>query len=212
MPANPSSLGGTCKLFRFLSFWHLPSPGGIIPPTASLCSLLQSSSEGRHRVEHFTNSRLLAIGLYLWCGISSWSPIRIIRSAGRWQRAAKHCWAANTSAGRRESSAIFQYDPEGAFVASTWSVVETRDSTNGAHPTSITDFPMFQYFTAVERTTRPDWSGPCEQVHRLEPLAIPSVAITRYTGSQGITTNGAQEPGPLASQCCGTAAAAPRKI
>jgi len=39
-----------------------------------------------------------------------------------------------------------QYDTEGAFVAPTGSVIKTRDSTNGAHTTSITDCPMFQYF------------------------------------------------------------------
>lgn len=38
-----------------------------------------------------------------------------------------------------------QYDTEGASVAPTWSVIEARDLTNGAHTTSITAFHRFQY-------------------------------------------------------------------
>lgn len=88
----------------------------------------------------------------------------------------------NTSAKRRIRRDIerIQYDTEGAFVAPTWSLIEARDSTNGAHHKHHR-LPQVSVhiFTAVELGARPSLKRTTQTVHRTGPNTLLSGTVLR---------------------------------
>lgn len=91
-------------------------------------------------------------------------------------------FGTNTSAKRRIRRNIerIQYDTEGAFVAPTWSLIEARDSTNGAHHKHHR-LPQVSVhiFTAVELGARPSLKRTTQTVHRTGPNTLLSGTVLR---------------------------------